>query len=742
MVQEDEVLAQLDRILTSTVFANSARSKEFLKYCVNCGLHGETSHLKETTIAVEVFLRAASYDPKSDPIVRVHARRVREKLEIYYRTAGQRDPIAIELPKGSYVPQFLRLNKREEPDELVAPLPQKVEQRTIAEPSLPEIAVSVASATHSQRHHRTISVFMSMVIAALSVMLLIWKWKDHGSDTTALRSLEPINYLPSDVEDAAWSPDGRAVVFVQVDAAENKPFLSIRSLPASEPPKRLTHGALAEYRPVWSPDGRQIAFIRMIDDVHFVIVRRELTTGVEAVSRQFVTYFPLNVDHPALDWSPDGHSLLTSEEVSPDAPMRLVLMNIQDGTRKYLTSPPIGSSGDIEAKFSPDGRSVAFRRGGLGDLYVISIAGERDSKAIRLTFDNRGVRGIAFSDDGKNILFGTDHSANKTFSIYKIPTAGGTAAPITPDGFAAVNPTVLRKGLFSFRHVEMETQMVEIAKNVDAVSPVLPSTNIDESAAYSPDGNTIAFLSTRSGSEELWLKDRRSTAPRQVTHLNGQGFLFAPHWSPDGQRITFSFRKNGATNVMVYNLRTRELKSITNTTSRDFNPIFSHDGRYIFFSSNADGTSRIWRIDVEGKQPAEPLFTEAITNFGPSSDGQWLYYLDRRQPLTLFRTSLLDGTTQEIYRTDERPAMINSLIVIPEGIYLAVSHLDENEIRIDRIDPVSFHATTMWRIPRYANTLNLAAQTQSFDVSPDGSHLLTTRVSRHSSAYFFATVQN
>ena len=742
MVQEDEVLAQLERILTSTVFANSARSKEFLKYCVNCGLHGETSHLKETTIAVEVFLRAASYDPKSDPIVRVHARRVREKLEIYYRTAGQRDPIAIELPKGSYVPQFLRLNKRDEPNEFDTTRLQKKEHRTIAEPSLPEITVPITSAAILPGHRRTISAFICIAIVALGVMLMVWKRNGHGSDTTALRSLEPISYLPPDVQDAAWSPDGRAVVFVQVDAGENKPFLSIRSLPASEPSKRLTHGTLAEYRPVWSPDGRQIAFIRMIDDVHFVIVRRELATGVEVVSRPFVTYFPLNVDHPALDWSPDGHSLLTSEEISPDAPMRLVLMNIQDGGRRYLTSPPIGSSGDIEAKFSPDGRYVAFRRGGLGDLYVIGILGERDSKAIRLTFDNRGVRGIAFADDGKSILFGTDHSANETFSIYKIPITGGMAVPITPEGFAAVNPTVLRNGTFSFRHVEMETQMVEIAKNVETESPVLPSTNVDESAAYAPDGTTIAFLSTRSGSEELWLKDRRSTAPEQVTHLNGEGFLFAPHWSPDGQRITFSFRKNGATNVMVYNLRTRELKSITNTTSRDFNPIFSHDGRYIFFSSNADGTSRIWRIDVEGKRPAEPLFTEAITNFAPSSDGQWLYYLDRRQPLTLFRTSLLDGTTQEVYRTDARPAMINSLIVIPEGIYLAVSHLDENGIRVDRIDPISFHAKTMWRIPRYANTLILTAQTQSFDVSSDGSHLLTTRVLRHSSAYFLATAKN
>src|ERR1700722_1765557 len=106
MPRNEEVLAQLERILDSPVFANAARSKQFLEYCVNCSLGGERSQLKETTIAVEVFLREASYDPKVDPIVRVHARRVREKLQQYYRTVGRGDPISIELPKGSYVPLF------------------------------------------------------------------------------------------------------------------------------------------------------------------------------------------------------------------------------------------------------------------------------------------------------------------------------------------------------------------------------------------------------------------------------------------------------------------------------------------------------------------------------------------------------------------------------------------------------------------------------------------------------------
>src|SRR5580693_1616572 len=99
MVEDAEVDSQLRRILESAAFAASARSAQFLQFCVERSRQGQTSQLKETTIALEVFNRPADYDPKSDAIVRVHARRVRDKLDLYYRTFGANDPIRIDLPK-------------------------------------------------------------------------------------------------------------------------------------------------------------------------------------------------------------------------------------------------------------------------------------------------------------------------------------------------------------------------------------------------------------------------------------------------------------------------------------------------------------------------------------------------------------------------------------------------------------------------------------------------------------------
>jgi TolB-like protein len=98
--------AQLARILSSADFAAADRKHRFLSYVVDEALAGRSSRIKAYSIAVEVFGRDASFDPQTDPIVRVEAGHLRRALERYYLTAGQADPVVISIPKGGYVPSF------------------------------------------------------------------------------------------------------------------------------------------------------------------------------------------------------------------------------------------------------------------------------------------------------------------------------------------------------------------------------------------------------------------------------------------------------------------------------------------------------------------------------------------------------------------------------------------------------------------------------------------------------------
>jgi len=118
---------QIERIVISPGFVNSARMCQFLRFVVeNSIAYGE--RFKETVIGVEVFGRAPGYDPSLEPIVRIEARRLRDKLEQYYAGQGANDPVVITLPKGGYKPEFSfqeapTLRVEQEQPELSVPVP-------------------------------------------------------------------------------------------------------------------------------------------------------------------------------------------------------------------------------------------------------------------------------------------------------------------------------------------------------------------------------------------------------------------------------------------------------------------------------------------------------------------------------------------------------------------------------------------------------------------------------------------
>ena len=102
------VQEQLARLLASNTFMQVDRLKRFALFIVQESLAGRGTELKEYVIGVHVFGREDSFDPRTDPIVRVQARRLRARLDRYYREEGHADDVVIELPKGGYTPVFRR----------------------------------------------------------------------------------------------------------------------------------------------------------------------------------------------------------------------------------------------------------------------------------------------------------------------------------------------------------------------------------------------------------------------------------------------------------------------------------------------------------------------------------------------------------------------------------------------------------------------------------------------------------
>jgi len=102
---EELIRSELHRVLASEPFSRSERLSGFLRFVVDETLSGRADTLKEAVLAATLYGKAPDFDGAENPVVRVDARRVRDKLREYYSSAAG-GPVVISLPKGSYVPAF------------------------------------------------------------------------------------------------------------------------------------------------------------------------------------------------------------------------------------------------------------------------------------------------------------------------------------------------------------------------------------------------------------------------------------------------------------------------------------------------------------------------------------------------------------------------------------------------------------------------------------------------------------
>ena len=100
------VRLQMERILSHDLFKHSRRYPVLFRYIVERTLDDVTDRLKERTLGIEVFGREADYDTNLDPVVRTTAGEIRKRIAQYYHEPGHAAEIRIDLPVGSYVPEF------------------------------------------------------------------------------------------------------------------------------------------------------------------------------------------------------------------------------------------------------------------------------------------------------------------------------------------------------------------------------------------------------------------------------------------------------------------------------------------------------------------------------------------------------------------------------------------------------------------------------------------------------------
>jgi len=186
----------LARILSSPAFRASQRRKDLLRYVVEQALAGRADRLKAFPIAVDVLGRDASFDPQTDPIVRIEMGRLRRDLAQYYLGEGRDDPLRIGIPKGHYAPAF-------EPRSGIGAPPE-------APPSTQAPAVAPPIASRSHLRSLVPGILASGLALAVALAGVVWLHgpdKDETAGRTPQQAGPAVVVLPFDV--VSGGEDGR-----------------------------------------------------------------------------------------------------------------------------------------------------------------------------------------------------------------------------------------------------------------------------------------------------------------------------------------------------------------------------------------------------------------------------------------------------------------------------------------------------------------------------------------------------
>jgi eukaryotic-like serine/threonine-protein kinase len=603
-VSLDDLHQQLERILASDIFARSRRLQDLLRYTVEQIGNGRGETIKEYVLAVEVFGRKPSFDPRFDSIVRVQASRLREKLEKYYTTEGRTDAILIALPKGAYVPTVQRRRQH----------PPRAYRR------------------------RGFWVVTTAAVFGAALWLAMFYARSPGPRPPVLRR------LTSDAGFTGYpavSEDGKWIAFASDRSGSGHYALWVTPAGDGSAARQLTEDDANDYEPAFSPDNQRIAYRsdRGGGGVYIIPAAGGQSKLIASRGRR-----PL--------FSPDGSRIAYWQRDENWGPGRIYTVPSTGGDSTQLVADFADAHYPV---WSPDGSEILFcgtrnpdrEHTGGHDWWVLRLSSGEVKKTGAVSMLSTAVppggrRLAGFSADIIGVPGGWI-DGRIIFSTRLGDSDNLWEFPIAPDRRIVSPPRRLTFG------ADMEAQpsvwgklvaFVSGSLNINVwMSPMesdrgrligipLRITNDSGPFALSPsvsrDGSKIAFISTRAGSRDVWVKNLATEhdMPLTVTPDLEEGF---PCIAKDGSRV--AYRVIEEPKQAIYEVNTAGGAPRKICADCGLPTDWSYDGRRLLFEPGAR-VPGIGMLDVSTGS-AEEIAVHATyklrgAKFSP--DGGWVAF--------------------------------------------------------------------------------------------------------------------
>ena len=559
---------------------------------------------------------------------------------------------------------------------------------------------------------------MGFVVLAAALLFVLRRTEAPASAPTALLQAVPLTSDPGAEWGATFSTDGSQVAY-SWNGPEQDNFDIYVQVVGSGSSLRLTTDPAWDGRPVWSPDGRQIAFIRAGSATPSIYLMSPLGGRERRVLEN------AGLAWSVLAWGPEGKSLIFGVAESADSGISLFQHFLESGEKRRLTTPPPGMiSGDLFPSVSPDGKTLAFARGTRAqrEIYLLPLNGGETQV---LSPQGGASYGLAWTPDSREIVYSWSPSLGAPRSLRRVAVEGGEARPLP--GFSGGGDPAISLGgnRLAYESVSYDADIWRYSFPVPAggsatSDEVIASTFPDTEARVSPDGERIAFASTRSGNREIWISD---TDGSNLLRLTSYGKACgSPRWSPDGRSIAFDSDLEGNWDVFVVSAEGGSPRAVTQDPGEDSRPSWSKDGRWIYFGSNRSGDYQIWKVSLEGGDPVQ-VTRQGGYNPIESPDGRYVYFGKGERGPGIWRLPVEGGEETPVL-PDLPSAGNGGWDVAPNGIYFVEfaggpSTGDKWVLRLLRFD--TGETSTVMQLAS-------ALAGPSLEISPDGKWFLYAQV--------------
>ena len=435
---------------------------------------------------------------------------------------------------------------------------------------------------------------------------------------------------------AVISPHGNQFAYAWQGPNDVSTNIYLRLITSSEP-FQLSHSDCTEQFPCWSPDGNRIAFVRVEGHISSIVVISALG-GTEQVIYELDGRITSSID-----WSADGQHIAFA--FRDEKSIGVTELNVRNRSIRVLVSDGSLTTRFESPAYSNDNSWLAYvRRQQLGreDIFLLS----RDSgESTPLTLDHAEIRGLAWCNDSQHLIASSSRSGLPTLWRFSIEPSPPTL--VAGAGINATFPSIARHDNALVHTIETaEIDIVEKSfDETDGEETILiHSSRHDFAPMLSYDGKKLAFISNRTGFEEIWVADADGTNPEPVTALR-QPLIGMPYWSSNNQQLLFASYHESHRDLYVVPAGGGRVIDATGPIDTAISGSFGRDSDYVYYRNEHNETYIYNR--ASGKRLEPPVSGMWYTRFDPFDlDGAFFVRRNSSQEFSVHRLDLRNNTSE------------------------------------------------------------------------------------------------